>query len=112
MKALRISTIAAAILAASSTITFADHIDGRWCSPLGRSIIVNGPQVTTPEGAQVTANYDRHHIDYIIPTGEPRAGDTFSADQLGEDRIRVTIVAKSGTPAPTPEIWTPCKPIS
>ncbi len=91
---------------------FADKIDGMWCSPKGASISIDQSRVITPGGATVTANYNRHHVDYEIPAGEPNGGGRFSADQLNDDQIRVVIVGSAGANGTAPEIWTPCARIS
>lgn len=91
-------------------MALADQIDGNWCSPTGKTLSVDGPQVVTPGGSSVTANYDRHHVDFIIPKGEARAGERFVADQLGDEEIKVTIAGSAGAKIAKPEIWTPCKP--
>lgn len=85
----------------------ADQIVGQWCPPGGgRSMNVQNYDDVRFNGAQVKANVDRHHVDFTIPAGEPDAGQTFTADQLNDDEIRVTI----GTSEPV--IWNPCKPVS
>ncbi len=104
--------LAAPILLLSTQAALADRIDGNWCSAEGKSISVDGPRVTTARGTPVDANYNRHHVDYIIPTGEPDEGNHFQADQLNDDQIRVVIVRLPGGDAKPAEIWTPCKPVS
>ena len=53
-------------LVALCSNALADQIDGSWCSLDGKSISVDGPQVTTPGGKNITANYNRHHVDFTI----------------------------------------------
>jgi hypothetical protein len=121
MTALRNSTKAGAILSLSVSLGLcvlftssparADQINGTWCAPGGgKSIRVEDASVISPGGKTVTANVVRHHVDFVIPPGEPDAGATFYADQLSDEQIRVTIKSKAGVTAP--EIWTPCKPVS
>ena len=90
--------------------SFADQINGNWCSPGGKTLSINDDQVITPAGNRVTANFDRHHIDYQIPAGEPHAGDQFTADQLSDEELQVRIVPNKGPVQGASEIWTPCKP--
>jgi hypothetical protein len=90
----------------------ADRIDGNWCSPKGQTITVDGQMVTSPGGKPVIANYDRHHVDFDIPEGEANAGHRFSANQLNDDEISVSIRSPSGQINGKPEIWRQCKPIS
>ncbi len=85
----------------------ADQIVGEWCPPDGgRSLSVRNYNDVSLNGKAVQANVDRHHVDFVIPAGEPDAGVKFSADQRSDEEIRVTI----GTAAPVS--WTPCKPVS
>ena len=88
----------------------ADQINGNWCSPKGQTLSINGTHVITPAGNVVSANHERHHIDYQIPLGEPNAGDRFIADQLSDEKISVKIAKGKNTDEGTSEIWTPCKP--
>lgn len=100
-----------AALMLSTNAALADQINGIWCSPNGKSVSIDGPNVTTSSGNAVDANYNRHHIDYEIPSGELDAGSRFRADQLNDNQIQVVIVAAGGA-AGEPEIWTPCRPVS
>jgi hypothetical protein len=85
----------------------ADQIIGEWCPPGGSvSLVVKNHDDVTFAGASVQANVDRHHVDFIIPANLADSGSRFSADQLNDEQVRVTIGSK---PA---EIWTPCKPVS
>lgn len=107
----RTALLALAILSLSTLAARADQILGTWCAPDGgRSIKVNDGSVITPGGKSIPANVVRHHVDFVFPAGEPDAGATFSADQLNDEQIQVTIRAAGGTKGP--EIWTPCKPVS
>jgi hypothetical protein len=100
------------MLTLSANTVLADQIDGNWCSRDGRSISIDGPDVTTSRGIAVKAAYNRHHINFVIPSGEPNEGGSFQADQLNDNEIRVIIVRQSGGPVGEAEIWTPCKPVS
>jgi len=106
------SVLVMILLVASTAPALADKIDGTWCSPSGKSISIDGSLVITPTGKTVVARYDRHHIDYEIPKGEPNAGGRLAADQLNEGQIRVSVVGKAKSEIGSPEIWTPCKQIS
>lgn len=103
--------LALILVTAASGAAHADQILGQWCAPGGgKSIRVEDASVISPGGKTVTANVVRHHVDFVVPPGEPDAGATFYADQLSDEQIRVTIKSKAGVTAP--EIWTPCKPVS
>lgn len=61
------------ILAPSSAL--ADAIDGEWCFPGdARQFRIDGG-ITAPAGTQTTGNYSRHAFSYVVPSGDPGAGD-------------------------------------
>jgi hypothetical protein len=104
--ALAIAAIASLLGPVSGTAQ-ADQIIGAWCPPgQSLSLIVRNYDDVVFAGQAVKANVARHHIDFAVPEGNDAAGERFSANQLNDNEIRVTIGSK---PA---EIWTPCKPIS
>ena len=107
---LKICVLTTALIGAMIRPVFADQINGNWCSPSGQTLSINGADVITPAGNHVSANHDRHHIDYLIPAGEPNAGKQFSADQLSDEEISVKIVNGKAPAESKSEIWTPCKP--
>ena len=109
---LKFALLTAALICVSTQAALADRIDGTWCSTDGKSVSVDGPRVVTSRGNAVNANYDRHHIDYVIPAGEPDEGGIFQADQLNDNQIRVILIGADGKPKSEAEIWTPCKPVS
>lgn len=85
----------------------ADQIVGSWCPPGGgTSLVVRNYDDVVFAGQAVKANVVRHHVDFVIPEGAGDAGQLFSADQLNDNEIRVTVGSKAS------EIWTPCKPVS
>lgn len=109
---LKFGLLTAALICASTQTALADRIDGTWCSTDGKSVSVDGPRVVTSRGNEVEANYNRHHIDYVIPAGEPDEGSIFRADQLNDNQIQVILIDAGGKPKGDVEIWTPCKPVS
>ena len=80
-----------------ATSAIADAIDGDWCSPsAAEHVRISGPNVTSPTGSQTTGNYSRHAFSYIVPPGDPGAGDAVSMQLLNEEETRVTVA--SGQP--------------
>src|SRR4051794_27228352 len=67
---------AAALLLAAPTTALADAIDGNWCSADGQHMTIRGDDITTPGGAQIKGNYDRHAFDYVVLAGEAGTGET------------------------------------
>ncbi len=110
IRAFKIPVLAGCFLAAFTLGVHADQINGDWCSPNGQVVSIDGAHVITPYGNQVSANHDRHHIDYQIPAGEPNAGDQFTADQLSDDKLSVKIIKDNASAKAKSEIWTSCKP--
>jgi hypothetical protein len=91
MKNLRWGLIASIIVLTAPT-AMADAIDGDWCSPReARHVSISGSKVTTWSGRQTTGNYSRHAFSYIVPAGDPDAGDAVSLQLLNEEEARVTI---------------------
>jgi len=97
--------VAAGLLAAVPAR--ADAIDGNWCHADGRRLTINGPQLTTPTGAKIEGDYDRHGFSYVVPAFEPDAGATISLVLMNETQMRQI------APEKPDQIWRRCgKPIS
>jgi hypothetical protein len=89
------------ILAPSSAL--ADAIDGEWCSPGdARQFRIAGASITTPAGTQTTGNYSRHAFSYVVPSGDPGAGDEIDMRLLNEEEVQVVV---GGGP---PKVWRRC----
>ena len=99
-------------IVATTTTAWADQIDGTWCSLAGKSMTINGPEVTTPAGNTVTGQYTRHTIVYDIPEGEPEAGGRVWANQLNDHNISVTVTKGQVRENGVTENWTRCETIS
>ena len=84
----------------------ADAIDGHWCSPQGKTISINGPQVDTPSGARLEGLYDRHGFIYTVPSDEPDAGKEVRMVLVDDNTIRLTI----GEGATELQTWRRCCP--
>jgi hypothetical protein len=81
----------------------ADAIEGNWCAPDGRTLTIEGPRITTPDGTVMKGDYDRHGFTYVVPAGEAGAGTQVTMVLLNEETVRLTAEAGSG-----PEIWRRC----
>jgi hypothetical protein len=109
---MRCVPVAVLMLGASLAVTTtarADAIDGDWCFGVS-NLFVKGPDVRTPGGNQIQANYDRHGIRYVVPANEAGAGGEVVMRLLNEENA--TLVRKSGATESAPETWKRCKPIS
>ena len=102
---LRVLLVSIAALVAGVPSAFADAIDGQWC--YGSSHFeINGPNIRTPGGNDITGNYDRHGFTYVVPSNEEGAGTQIVMVLLNEETVRLT----RGTSAA--ETWKWCKPVS
>lgn len=90
-----------------SPSAFADAIDGDWCSITeAKQFRIEGPIITTPAGTTTTGNYSRHTFAYVVPDGDPSAGDAITMRQLNEEEVQVAV--NEGESA----IWRRCELIS
>ncbi len=87
----------------------ADAIDGDWCHG-AQSLTIAGPRIRTPEGAEMTGDYNRHGFRYVVPDGAPQAGSEVVMVLNSEELM--TLVRRSGGTQSQPESWRRCKPVS
>lgn len=83
----------------------ADQIDGYWCFNDGRSLSIQGARIVTPGGNELRGKYDRHGFEYVVPQGEPGAGDRVTMAQLNDNVIHLWR-RPGGTDEP--QIWHRC----
>ena len=101
----RILLVGGLVFLIGASTARADAIDGQWC--LGSSHFeINGPNIRTPGGNQITGNYDRHGFEYVVPANEDGAGTQIVMVLLNEETLRLT---RGSQP---PETWRRCKPVS
>lgn len=98
----------AALFAVLATPALADRIDGKWCSPEGKHVEIQGRQITTPAGAKMEGQYTRHTFNYAAPAGEPEGGAIVYMSILNEETMEV----RTGTPVAKPVVWKRCQNIS
>lgn len=93
------------ILAASPAV--ADAIDGDWCSTTEPAqFSIAGPLIVTPAGTRTTGDYRRHTFSYVVPEGDPGAGQTVAMRQLNEEEILVSVDGGEAV------LWRRCEVIS
>ncbi len=97
-------------LAAAPSLALADAIDGEWCSAKGESLMIRGPSIRLPSGAEIQGLYRRHEFAYQPPAGEAHAGETAYLEMLGEEDMLFRWI-KDGQ-ASEPEAWKRCNPTS
>jgi hypothetical protein len=100
------TTIACVFLFGLSTTAWADAIDGDWCHANGKRMSIHGPDIVTPGGKQIQGDYSRHFFSYVVPQGEPGAGEPVAITLLGE---YLAHSRQGGPDAPVQE-WRRCQP--
>ena len=107
MKRLIAIALMTTLLCLAGSPAWADAIDGEWCNADGKRLAIAGPAIVTPGGTKMTGNYDRHGFDFVIPAGEPGAGQKMVMVLLGEELMQSRT---GGGPA---QSWKRCgKPVS
>jgi hypothetical protein len=88
----------------------ADAIDGDWCQPDGRQMAIRGRNIITVGGNGIAGDYTRHAFSYVIPAGEPGAGQTVQMILLNEDTMQLMWPeAAVRPPRKALEIWHRCR---
>ena len=100
--------IAAAVLGAGAGIARADTIDGDWCDPAGKHLVINGQDITLPDGAQLQGTYLRHSFAYAVPDNLPAAGTQMILRMLNEQ----TMIAQAYRGGVLPVTWKRCEHLS
>ena len=68
---------------------YADAIDGDWCNAKGQRLSIDGPKLVTPYGTRMEGIYDRHGFEYVVPAGEPGAGDKVVMSIFSDDDMEL-----------------------
>ena len=83
----------------------ADAIDGTWCKET-KTMQIDGPAIVTPGGRSIKGEYNRHAFRYVVPAGEPGAGQQVDMILMDEYDVQV----KVGDTEPV--VWKRCEPTS
>jgi hypothetical protein len=105
IRALPVATMAAALLLAAGA-AHADALDGDWCRADGKRMSINGPEIVTPGGTKMQGFYARHFFEYVVPAGEPGAGEKVAISQLSEYLAH----ARQGAQDAPVQVWNRCQP--
>lgn len=106
-RAITFGIFLAGSLVLSASPALADKIDGDWCSTTEAAhFSIAGPIIITPAGTQTTGDYRRHTFSYVVPPGDPGAGQAIAMRQLNEEEILVSV--DGGEPV----LWRRCEVIS
>jgi hypothetical protein len=106
-RAVTLGIFLAGSLVVSASPALADRIDGDWCSTTEAAhFSIAGSIIITPAGTQTTGDYRRHTFSYVVPPGDPGAGQAIAMRQLNEEEILVSI--DGGEPV----LWRRCEVIS
>jgi hypothetical protein len=106
MKRAAAIAIAIAALAAAPPSALADAIDGEWCSHAGENLLIKGPRIRLPSGAEIDGLYRRHEFSFDAPPGDPHAGETAYLELLSEEDMLFRWI-RNGL-ASEPELWRRC----
>lgn len=79
-------------------------LDGNWCHADGKRLTVKGPDIVTPAGKSLRAEYARTFASWVIPDGEPNAGTTTTMMLIGADRAHT----REGAADTPPLEWRRC----
>jgi hypothetical protein len=103
-------TLLVALICAAGVIRVgdarADAIDGNWCTEDGKRMSIQGPDIVIPSGKRIRGDYDRHGFAYVVPDGDPGAGEMVSIILLSE---YLAHARQGGTDAPL-QVWKRCSP--
>ncbi|MEO3428115.1 hypothetical protein AAFN88_04610 [Pelagibius sp. CAU 1746] len=101
------SVFLAVLFAVPASPALADAIDGDWCSTTEAAhFSIAGSIIVTPAGTQTTGDYRRHTFSYVVPPGDPGAGQAIAMRQLNEEEILVS------TEGGEPVLWRRCQVVS
>jgi hypothetical protein len=99
--------LVAGALSLSASPALADAIDGDWCSTTEAArFSIAGPIIVTPAGTRTTGDYRRHTFSYVVPEGDPGAGQAIAMRQLNEEEILVSVDGGEAV------LWRRCQVIS
>ncbi len=100
------SVLAVFLGLAIPTGALADAIDGHWCHRDGRRLSIDGPTLVTPGGRAMTGDYDRHGFVYVVPAGEPGAGERVTMQLIDE----YTVILRTGADSAksVEQVWKRC----
>ena len=101
-----VPSLAGIALLFSAATSRADVIDGNWCHADGRRLSIRGPQIVTPGGIRMQGDYTRHSFVYVVPAGEPGAGETVFMLLRSEYLMHAR---QGGERAPV-QVWNRCPP--
>jgi hypothetical protein len=100
---IRTGAIGVLLLLFTASAARADAIDGDWCLD-AKTMSIRGSDIVTPGGKRMKGDYTRHSFSYIIPTGEPGAGQTIDMTLRSEYLLHAR---QRGKDAPLQE-WRRC----
>ena len=104
MKRLVIAALFILVASAAQAQISPPALDGDWCRADGKRLSVKGPDIVTPGGKPLRADYARAFASWVIPEGEPNAGITVTMMLVGSDRAHM----REGAADTPPEEWRRC----
>ena len=101
---------AALVLTMLASSAWGDTVDGEWCSADGRRLIIEGSEVTTPDGLKTIGNYDAHHYLFTAPPHEQDGETQIDIVLVTANSIHIRYLRETvGETEMQPERWLRCE---
>ncbi len=97
---------------AASLQAAAEAVDGSWCAPDGRRMVVEGTRLLTPGGQIAQGRYSERAFAVVIPEGEWLAGKTLWLERTSPDSLRVSVESENQQGPPPHDRWVLCPYVS
>jgi hypothetical protein len=94
------SALVASVFVLAAGPALAYDFNGDWCHRDGRKMSIRIPEIVLPSGNKVLGIFDDDRFVYVIPDGEPGAGQVV---------LMVWVDEVPGKPLP-PHVWVKCAP--
>jgi hypothetical protein len=94
------SALIASVVVLAAGPALAYDFNGDWCHRDGRKMSIHIPEIVLPSGNKVLGIFDDDRFVYVIPDGEPGAGQVV---------LMVWVDEEPGKPIP-PHVWVKCAP--
>jgi hypothetical protein len=92
--------LVASVFALAAGHAWAQDFNGDWCHRDGRKMSIRIPEIVLPSGKQVLGVFDDDRFVYVVPDGEPGAGQVV---------LMVWVDEVPGRSLP-PHVWVKCAP--
>ena len=94
------TALVASVFALAAGQARAQDFNGDWCHRDGRKMSIQIPEIVLPSGSKVLGVFDDDRFVYVVPDGEPGAGQVVLMVWVDEAPGRVL----------PPHVWVKCAP--